>query len=144
LLIQAKREFTARGLIVHIVNSKTDFVKSIKTTTAIHNNSGRNEITVVNIQKFSEEANVTQIQDYDISIQRIYFLDEVHRSYNPQGSFLANLRNQTHNAIKIGLTGTPLITKDYTRRFIWQLHSQILLQCFYFRWLHASLNQGRN
>jgi type I restriction enzyme R subunit len=113
LLIQAKREFTARGLIVHIVDSKADFVKSIKTTTAIHNNSGRAEITVVNIQKFSEEANVTQAQDYDISIQRIYFLDEVHRSYNPQGSFLANLTQSDTNAIKIGLTGTPLITKDY-------------------------------
>lgn len=113
LLIQAKREFTARGLIVHIVDSKADFVKSIKTTTAIHNNSGKAEITVVNIQKFSEEANVTQKQDYDISIQRIYFLDEVHRSYNPQGSFLANLTQSDTNSIKIGLTGTPLITKDY-------------------------------
>lgn len=113
LLIQAKREFTARGLIVHLVDSKADFVKSIKTTTAIHNNSGRAEITVVNIQKFSEEANVTQKQDYDISIQRVYFLDEVHRSYNPQGSFLANLTQSDTNAIKIGLTGTPLITKDY-------------------------------
>ncbi|NCQ12382.1 MAG: type I restriction endonuclease subunit R, partial [Bacteroidetes bacterium] len=113
LLIQAKREFTARGLIVHIVDSRADFVKSIKTTTAIHNNSGKPEITVVNIQKFSEEANVTQKQDYDISIQRIYFLDEVHRSYNPQGSFLANLTQSDTNSIKIGLTGTPLITKDY-------------------------------
>ncbi len=113
LLIQAKREFTARGLIVHIVDSKAEFVKSIKTTTAIHNNSGKPEITVVNIQKFSEDANVAQKQDYDISIQRIYFLDEVHRSYNPQGSFLANLTQSDTNSIKIGLTGTPLITKDY-------------------------------
>lgn len=113
LLIQAQREFTARGLVVHKVESKADFVKSIKTTTAIHNNSGKPEITVVNIQKFSEEANVTQKQDYDISIQRVYFLDEVHRSYNPQGSFLANLTQSDTNSIKIGLTGTPLITKDY-------------------------------
>ena len=113
LLIQAKREFTARGLVVHIVDSKAAFIRSIRTTTAIHNNSGRAEITVVNIQKFSEEANVTQKQDYDISIQRIYFLDEVHRSYNPQGSFLANLTQSDTNSIKIGLTGTPLITKDY-------------------------------
>ena len=113
LLEQAKREFTARGLIVHIVDSKADFVKSIKTTTAIHNNSGRAEITVVNIQKFSDEANITKKQDYDISIQRVYFLDEVHRSYNPQGSFLANLTQSDENAIKIGLTGTPLITKDH-------------------------------
>jgi type I restriction enzyme R subunit len=113
LLIQAKREFTARGLLVHIADSRTDFVKSIRTTTAIHNNSGKPEITVVNIQKFSEEANVVKAQDYDISIQRIYFLDEVHRSYNPQGSFLANLTQSDTNSIKIGLTGTPLITKDY-------------------------------
>lgn len=113
LLKQAKREFSARGLIVHTVDSKTDFVKSIKTTTAIHNNSGKPEITVVNIQKFSEDANVVQKQDYDINIQRIYFLDEVHRSYNPQGSFLANLTQSDSNAIKIGLTGTPLISKEY-------------------------------
>ena len=113
LLIQAKREFVSRGLIVHIVNSRHEFVKDIKTTTAIHNNSGKPEITVVNIQKFSEDANVVSKQDYDINIQRIYFLDEVHRSYNPKGSFLANLTQSDQNSIKIGLTGTPLITKDF-------------------------------
>lgn len=113
LLTQAKREFTARGLIVHLVNSRNEFVKSIKATTAIHNNSGKAEITVVNIHKFSEDSSVTQTQDYDINIQRIYFLDEVHRSYNPEGSFLANLTQSDHNSIKIGLTGTPLITKDH-------------------------------
>jgi len=113
LLIQAKREFTARGLIVHVVDSKAEFVKSIKTTTAIHNHTGKAEITVVNIQKFSEDANVSQKQDYDINIQRIYFLDEVHRSYNPKGSFLANLTQSDPNSVKIGLTGTPLITKEY-------------------------------
>ena len=113
LLIQAKREFVARGLVVHIVNSRKDFVKDIKTTTAIHNDSGKPEITVVNIQKFSDDANVVSQKDYDISIQRIYFLDEVHRSYNPKGSFLANLTQSDPNSIKIGLTGTPLITKDF-------------------------------
>ena len=113
LLTQAKREFTSRGLTVHIVDSRTDFVKSIKATTAIHNHSGKPEITVVNIHKFSEESNVVTTKDYDINIQRIYFLDEVHRSYNPKGSFLANLTLSDPNSIKIGLTGTPLITKDY-------------------------------
>jgi len=113
LLIQAKREFTGRGLVVHIVNSRNEFVRDIRTTTAIHNSSGKPEITVVNIQKFSEEANVVTQQDYDINIQRIYFLDEVHRSYNPKGSFLANLTQSDKDSIKIGLTGTPLISKDY-------------------------------
>ena len=51
-----------------------------------------------------------------MNIQRIYFLDEVHRSYNPKGSFLANLHESDVNAIKIGLTGTPLLGTDYTSK----------------------------
>ena len=116
LLIQAKREFGSRGLTVHIVNSRQDFQKKIKTTTAIHNHSGKQEITVVNIQKFSEDPDVFSSKDYDISIQRVYFLDEVHRSYNPRGSFLANLRESDPNSIKIGLTGTPLLGDDNNSR----------------------------
>ena len=116
LLTQAKREFTSRGLVVHTVSSKEEFAKSIKTTTAIHNASGQREITVVNIHKFQDDPNVVRTEDYDINIQRIYFLDEVHRSYNPQGSFLANLNESDRNAIKIGLTGTPLLGDDYNSR----------------------------
>ena len=116
LLTQAHREFTARGLVVHIVNSREDFAKDIKTTQVIHNNSGKPEITVVNIQKFEDDPNVASTQDYDVNIQRVYFLDEVHRSYNPKGSFLANLEQSDSNAIKIGLTGTPLLGSDYNSR----------------------------
>lgn len=112
LLIQAKREFTARGLIVKTVDSKEDFAKEFKKTTALHNLSGKPEITVVNIQKFKDDTNVVKKVDYSINIQRIFFLDEVHRSYNPKGSFLANLQQADPNAIKIGLTGTPLITNN--------------------------------
>ena len=112
LLKQAKTEFINRGLSVNIVNSKQEFVSDIKKASALHNSSGNNEITVVNIQKFSEESSSEAIIDYDINIQRVYFLDEVHRSYNPKGSFLSNLINSDKNAIIIGLTGTPLITKN--------------------------------
>ena len=112
LLKQAKTEFINRGLSVNIVNSKQEFVSDIKKASALHNSSGNNEITVVNIQKFSEESSSEDINDYDINIQRVYFLDEVHRSYNPKGSFLSNLINSDKNAIIIGLTGTPLITKN--------------------------------
>lgn len=111
LLQQAHREFTSRGLIVHNVNSRDEFAKDIKSTGVIHNHSGRPEITVVNIQKFKDDPSVVSSDDYDINIQRIYFLDEVHRSYNPKGSFLANLSQSDKNAIKIGLTGTPLLGK---------------------------------
>ncbi|MFN8844558.1 MAG: type I restriction endonuclease, partial [Chryseotalea sp.] len=47
LLIQAGKEFRSRGLVVHEINSRNDFVKDIKTTSVIHNDSGRREITVV-------------------------------------------------------------------------------------------------
>lgn len=113
LLTQASKEFGARGLVVHHVNSRQDFLEDIKKQTASHNASGKPEITVVNIQKFSDDATATQATDYAIDIQRIYFLDEVHRSYNPKGSFLANLERSDPTAIKIGLTGTPLLSSDY-------------------------------
>jgi type I restriction enzyme, R subunit len=116
LMNQAKREFTSRGLIVHTVNSKDELLRNFRTRQAIHNLSGKREITVVNIQKFKDDTDVLKANDYDLSTQRIYFLDEVHRSYNPTGSFLANLFNSDRNAILIGLTGTPLIGEDRTSR----------------------------
>ena len=109
LLTQARDEFTARGLKVHTVNSRDAFVADLKKTTAVNNDKGKREITVVNIQKFQDDPSVSSTTDYNINIQRVYFLDEVHRSYNPEGSFLANLEESDRNAIKIGLTGTPLI-----------------------------------
>ncbi|MBA0179373.1 type I restriction endonuclease [Pectobacterium carotovorum] len=116
LLQQAQREFVARGLTVHLINSRSAFARDIKSTQVIHNHQGKPEITVVNIQKFRDEPNVVSTKDYDVSIQRVYFLDEVHRSYNPKGSFLANLSQSDIHAIKIGLTGTPLLGTDYNSR----------------------------
>ena len=116
LLIQAQRELAGRGLVVHTIDSREAFAKDIKTSQVVHNNSGKPEITVVNIQKFQDDPEVVHVEDYDFNIQRVYFLDEVHRSYNPQGSFLANLSQSDRNAIKIGLTGTPLLGEDYNSR----------------------------
>jgi len=116
LLIQASREFTSRGLIVHKINSREEFANEIKSTNVIHNDSGDPEITVVNIQKFKDDPDVVKNTDYNLNIQRIYFMDEVHRSYNPNGSFLANLKESDANAIKIGLTGTPLLGTNYNSR----------------------------
>ena len=116
LLIQASREFTARGLVVHKIDSRESFTKDIKSTEVIHNNSGKAEITVVNIQKFKDDPDVIKNTDYNLSIQRIFFLDEVHRSYNPKGSFLANLELADIHSIKIGLTGTPLLGSEYNSK----------------------------
>jgi type I restriction enzyme R subunit len=118
LLNQAKKEFLARGLVVHTVNSKSEFAREIKKQSAITNKSGKAEITVVNIHKFSEDAKVVTQDDYSTDLQRIYFLDEVHRSYNPKGSFLANLTESDRNAITIGLTGTPLLGNDHNSKML--------------------------
>ncbi len=118
LLIQASKEFKSRGLFVHKVNSREEFARNIKSTKAIENNSGKAEITVVNIQKFKDDPAVVRNTDYNLNLQRVYFLDEVHRSYNPKGSFLANLRESDPNAIKIGLTGTPLLGDDYNSKLL--------------------------
>lgn len=117
LAMQAKNEFEARGLKVEMVNSKEDFIKNIRTAGATAGNTGAQTITVVNIQKFSDES-ISQPSDYALNIQRIYFLDEVHRSYNPKGSFLANLIASDRQAVLIGLTGTPIISKEFKSKDI--------------------------
>ena len=109
LLEQAKKEFTSRGLMVHTVSTKDELLKDFRSNKIIHNTQGNLEITVVNIHKFKEDTGFLNQNSYNQSIQRIYFLDEVHRSYNPNGSFLANLTTSDKKAIIIGLTGTPLI-----------------------------------
>ena len=114
LLTQASEEFVARGLHVEKVNSKEDFIKNIKMI-GTSNNSGEDSITVVNIQKFTEES-VARKSDYDVDVQRIYFLDEAHRSYKPNGSFLANLMASDRDAVMIALTGTPLIGDGYNTK----------------------------
>lgn len=114
LLTQASEEFSARGLHVEKVNSKEDFIKNIRTIGAA-NNSGEDTITVVNIQKFSTES-IARKSDYDVNVQRVYFLDEAHRSYNPKGSFLANLMASDREAVMIALTGTPLIGDGYNSK----------------------------
>lgn len=116
LLIQAGREFKSRGLVVHNIDSRDEFSRDIKSTSVIHNNSGKGEITVVNIQKFKDDPDVVKNTDYQLNVQRIFFLDEVHRSYNPKGSFLANLQQADPNSVKIGLTGTPLLGSDYNSK----------------------------
>lgn len=114
LLIQASEEFRARGLNVINVNSKEEFITNIQSTGET-DNSGKLTITVTNIQKFSEDS-ITKASDYNVSVQRIYFMDEAHRSYNPNGSFLANLMASDRNAVMIALTGTPLIGNGYNSK----------------------------
>lgn len=111
---QAKSEFEARGLNVKIIKDKKQFIDDI-VNPGESNTSGKTTMTVLNIQKFSKES-VTKPADYNVNVQRIYFLDEAHRSYNPTGSFLANLMSSDRNAVMIALTGTPLIGEGYNTK----------------------------
>lgn len=107
---QAKAEFEARGLEVTLARSREDFA-NITSRVAIPSSSGKRHITVVNIHKFSEDSTIG-VSDYAANVQRVYFIDEAHRSYDPSGSFLANLFSSDRSAVMIALTGTPLLGKD--------------------------------
>lgn len=112
---QAKGEFEARGAVVALANSKEEFARSLKgigDDTNVVSAERVPFITVVNIQKFDEGAVATDF-DYDLDVQRIYFIDEAHRDYKRGGAFLTNLVTSDREAVRIALTGTPLVnTKD--------------------------------
>ena len=97
---QAFKEFSKRGLKAKRISNPADLNKQEKSY----------DISVVNIQKFKDSSDLTDHSDYDLNQQNIYFIDEAHRSYNEKGSYLPNLYNADKKAIKIALTGTPLIT----------------------------------
>ena len=113
LMEQAKDEFVARGLSVRTANSRDELMSDIQSTNLTENAEGKAEIMVVNIQKFKQDSAKIQIDsNYSIRLQRIFFIDEAHRGYNPHGSFLANLLAADKDAIKIALTGTPLLKEE--------------------------------
>lgn len=111
LLEQASQEFEARGLVVKTANSRSELMEQFRNNQALEGNSGQQEITVVNIQRF-EPTDKVEFPSYATNLQRIFIIDEAHRGYNPKGSFLANLFNADTNSIKIALTGTPLLKEE--------------------------------
>ncbi|GAA7227321.1 hypothetical protein HpCK30_03120 [Helicobacter pylori] len=124
LLEQAKNEFLKRGLQVHEAENKEDLSQKLKSSSVFKNPQGNDEIIVVNIQKFKapnedpsdstpkEIISKTELQESvqnSHDLQRVFIIDEAHRSYDPKGCFYANLIECDKNAIKIALTGTPLL-----------------------------------
>ncbi|MBS8066452.1 DEAD/DEAH box helicase family protein [Streptococcus suis] len=96
---QAYKEFSKRGLKVKRINKPSE----------LNQIQDQHHVSVVNIQKFKESSDLTDHSGYDLNRQNIYFIDEAHRSYNEKGSYLPNLYNADKEAVKIALTGTPLI-----------------------------------
>lgn len=112
LLKQATQEFEARGLVVSTANTRAELMEQFRNNQAQQGVSGQAEITVVNIQRFAEDKEKVRINDYATNLQRIFILDEAHRGYKPGGCFLANLFDADTDAIKIALTGTPLLKEE--------------------------------
>ncbi|WP_243897115.1 DEAD/DEAH box helicase family protein [Helicobacter pylori] len=129
LLEQAKNEFLKRGLCVHEAENKEDLSQKLKSSSVFENPQGNDEIIVVNIQKFKspneekapnedlssapkEIVSKTELQEAtkdSHDLQRVFIIDEAHRSYDPKGCFYANLIECDKTALKIALTGTPLL-----------------------------------
>ncbi|HBY16049.1 MAG TPA: type I restriction endonuclease subunit R [Porphyromonadaceae bacterium] len=112
LLEQATQEFEARGLVVTTANSRKELMEQFRDNKSQQGVSGKQEITVVNIQRFAEDKEKVKLPEYATSLQRIFILDEAHRGYRPGGCFLANLFDAAPNSIKIALTGTPLLKDE--------------------------------
>ncbi len=129
LLEQAKNEFLKRGLCVHEAENKEDLSQKLKNSSIFEGSQGNDEIIVVNIQKFKapneekdpnedpssapkEIISKTELQEAakdNHDLQRVFIIDEAHRSYDPKGCFYANLIECDKTAVKIALTGTPLL-----------------------------------
>ena len=112
LLEQATDELGNRGLKVTTANSRSELMEQFRKNQALQGNSGVDEITVVNIQKFENDTEKVDLPNYATDLQRVFIMDEAHRGYKPGGCFLSNLFNADKNAIKIALTGTPLIGSE--------------------------------
>lgn len=112
LLEQASQEFEARGLSVKTANSRSELMAQFRSNQSLEGNTGVREITVVNIQRFEEDKEKVELPQYATNLQRVFIIDEAHRGYKPEGSFLANLFDADKNAIKIALTGTPLLKEE--------------------------------
>lgn len=111
LLRQAKTEFENRGFSVITVDNKIDFAKELKKPLD-EKNEGIGTICVVNVQKLMEESKMPHVEnEYNVKVQRIFFIDEAHRSYNLHGEFFKNLMTCDRNGIYIAMTGTPLLSK---------------------------------
>lgn len=128
LLEQASQEFEARGLEVKTANSCAELMEQFRTNQSLQGESGKPEITVVNIQRFAEDKTRVDLPPYATNLQRVFIVDEAHRGYNPKGSFLANLFDADPNSIKIALTGTPLLKEE---RASWRIFGDYLHTYYY-------------
>lgn len=115
LLKQARLDFEARGFTSTPCNDRDDFRDVLAegiSDDVVDDDLG--EFCVVNIHKINIDSSIPKAKNpYNVKVQRIFFVDEAHRSYKKStGEFFKNLMLCDDDGAFIALTGTPLLSKN--------------------------------
>lgn len=95
LLKQAQREFTARDLVVHTIDSREAFVADIKSAQTLHNHAGKAEITVVNIQNSKTTPMSSPVTTTTSPFSASIFSTKYTAATTPKAHFLPTLISPT-------------------------------------------------
>lgn len=113
LLTQTQIAFAKRGYEAVSVDSRDEFIKELeRPLDSRQDQTSLGSCVVVNIQKFSDS--LPKLKNlYHAKVQRIFFVDEAHRSYaKGTGEFYKNLMLVDRDAVFLAMTGTPLLSKS--------------------------------
>jgi len=112
LMRQASEEFAMRNLNVITCQTKDELGKELAKTLVKPKEDTIGDVCVVNIQRIDPDKMPKVKNDYKIKTQRIFFIDEAHRSYaKSTGEFYKNLMTCDDDGVYIAMTGTPLLSK---------------------------------
>ena len=112
LMRQATAEFTMRHFNVINCGSKRELGIELQKTLTSPKEDTIGDIVVVNIQRIDPDQIPKVKNDYGVIVQRVFFIDEAHRSYaKSTGEFYKNLMTCDDNGVYIAMTGTPLLNK---------------------------------
>ena len=113
LMTQASAEFKNCNFNVINCKDRKDFADELNKPLTITNSDCIGDMCVVNIHKLMDKSKMPQVKnEYGVKVQRIFFVDEAHRSYSKStGEFYKNLMTCDDDGVYIALTGTPLLSK---------------------------------
>ena len=112
LMRQATQEFKNRYFNVINCSNKSELSKELNTSLPMTSDDCIGDVVVVNTHKIVDNSKMPQAKnDYGAKIQRIFFVDEAHRSYSQHGEFYKNLMTCDLDGVYIAMTGTPILTK---------------------------------
>ena len=113
LMTQASTEFKNCNFNVINCKDRKELADELNKPLTITNSNCIGDMCVVNIHKLMDKSKMPQAKnEYGVKVQRIFFVDEAHRSYSKStGEFYKNLMTCDDDGVYIALTGTPLLSK---------------------------------